>query len=70
MFLLQKKPAPPKNPGTKKPEPLSDPAPKKPAPPKGPGTKKPAPKGTGGPKTKKPYPGYNPQKGVGDEYRP
>ena len=28
------------------------------------------PKGEDGPKTKKPYPGYNPQKGVGAEYKP
>jgi len=34
----------------------------------GPADKKPAP--SKGPKTKKPYPGYNPQKGVGPEYKP
>ena len=38
---------------------------------KGPKTKEQAPpKGEDGPKTKKPYPGYNPQKGVGAEYKP
>ncbi len=58
-----KKPRPPKGPGTKKPEPISDPAPDKPKPPtvKGPGTKKPAPKGGQGPATKK-QPRYNPFK--------
>ena len=65
-----KKPAPPKNPGTKKPEPLSDPAPDKPAPPKGPGTKKPAPKGTGGPGTKKPAPKGTGGPGTTKRYNP
>tara|TARA_Y100001970_G_scaffold75375_1_gene95514 strand:- start:96 stop:1442 length:1347 start_codon:yes stop_codon:yes gene_type:complete len=38
---------------------------------KGPKTGEQAPsKGEDGPKTKKPYPGYNPQKGVGAEYKP
>ncbi len=38
---------------------------------KGPKTGEKAPsKGEDGPKTKKPYPGYNPQKGVGSEYKP
>ena len=38
---------------------------------KGPKTGEQAPsKGDEGPKTEKPYPGYNPQKGVGAEYKP
>ena len=42
------------------------PAPKK----QGPKTEEQAPESKEGPKTKKPYPGYNPQKGVGAEYKP
>ena len=36
----------------------------------GPKTAEQAPESEAGPKTKKPYPGYNPQKGVGSEYKP
>ena len=36
----------------------------------GPKTGEQAPESKEGPKTKKPYPGYNPQKGVGSEYKP
>ena len=36
----------------------------------GPKTGEQAPESKEGPKTKKPYPGYNPQKGVGAEYKP
>ena len=42
------------------------PTPKK----QGPKTEEQAPESKEGPKTKKPYPGYNPQKGVGAEYKP
>ena len=42
------------------------PTPKK----QGPKTEEQAPESKEGPKTKKPYPGYNPQKGVGSEYKP